>query len=120
MPVAKPPNAAAAPVPERAGAVLPFTEIWLVDFEFVAGDGDVPRPVCMVAREYRSGREIRMWEDELNRLRAAPFDTGPRSVMVAYFASAEIGCFEALGWERPANIIDLFAEFRVETNGLRL
>ena len=62
MPVATPPNAAAAPVPKRAGAELPFDEIWLVDFEFVAGDGDVPRPVCMVALELRSGREIRMWE----------------------------------------------------------
>ena len=120
MPVATPPNAAAAPVPERAGAALPFDEIWLVDFEFVANGGDRPRPVCMVALELRSGREIRMWEDELAGLRAAPFDTGPRSVMVSFFASAEMGCFEALGWKRPANIIDLFAEFRVETNGLRL
>ena len=61
-----------------------------------------------------------MWEDELAGLRAAPFDTGPGSVIVAYFASAEMGCFEALGWKRPANIIDLYAEFRVETNGLTL
>ena len=120
MPVATLPNAAAAPVPERTGAELPFDEIWFVDFEFVTGDGGVPRPVCMVALELRSGREIRIWEDELTGLRAAPFDTGPRSVMVAYFASAEIGCFEALGWKRPANIIDLYAEFRVETNGLTL
>ena len=31
---------------------------------------------------------------------------------------AELSCFLALSWPFPANIIDLFAEFRVETNGL--
>ena len=109
-----------APVPQRTGAALPFDQIWLVDFEFGVLDGDVQRPVCMVAQEYLTGQEIRMWADELAELRSAPFDTGPRSVLVAYYASAELGCFETLGWPRPANIIDLFAEFRVETNGLRL
>ena len=109
-----------APVPQRTGAALPFDQIWLVDFEFGALDGDVQRPVCMVAQEHLTGQEIRMWEDELAELRSAPFDTGPRSVLVAYYASAELGCFETLRWPRPANIIDLFAEFRVETNGLKL
>ena len=109
-----------APVPPRTGAALPFEQVWLVDFEFVANGGDVQRPVCMVAREHLTGQEIRMWEDELAELRSAPFDTGPRSVLVAYYASAELGCFQTLGWPDPANVIDLFAEFRVETNGLRL
>jgi hypothetical protein len=40
-------------------------------------------------------------------------------LFVAYFASAEMDCFAALGWEYPANLVDLFAEFRCLTNGLR-
>ena len=44
---------------------LPFSEIWALDFEFVAESGAVPVPVCMVARELISGRLIRLWQDEL-------------------------------------------------------
>jgi hypothetical protein len=36
---------------------------------------------------------------------------------VAYYASAELGCHLALGWPVPATVLDLFAEFRVATNG---
>jgi DNA polymerase I len=98
---------------------LPYKEIWCCDFEFHGTDGGVPVPVCMVAKEVRSGRTYRIWQDELAGLAAPPFDTGPDALFVAYFASAEIGCFLALGWEPPARILDLFTEFRAETNGGR-
>jgi hypothetical protein len=101
----------------RALATLPYREVWAVDFEYRALPGDRPEPVCMVACELRSGRWIRLWEDELLSLRLAPFDTGPETLFVAYFASAELGCFETLGWQHPRRIIDLFCEFRAETNG---
>jgi hypothetical protein len=39
-------------------------------------------------------------------------------LVVAYYAPAEIGCFLALGWPVPTRIIDLYAEFRRETNAL--
>jgi DNA polymerase I len=39
-------------------------------------------------------------------------------LFVAYYASAELGCFRALGWPKPANILDLYVEFRDRTNGL--
>ena len=99
---------------------LPFEEVWAVDFEFAAPTGGRSEPVCMVALELLSGKIIRLWADELNALAAAPFDTGPQSLFVAYYASAEIGCFLALGWEVPARILDLFCEFRAETNGTAL
>jgi hypothetical protein len=35
---------------------LPYREIWALDFEFVTANGEQPVPVCMVARELRSGR----------------------------------------------------------------
>lgn len=99
--------------------LLPFREIWLLDFEF-QGAPEISWVVCMVAREFRSGRVIRMWRDDLVKLRRAPFDVGPDTVVVAYYASAEIGCFLALGWPPPANILDLFTEHRCATNGLSL
>ena len=37
---------------------LPFREIWCVDFEFHGGDGERPIPVCYVAHEVRSGRQV--------------------------------------------------------------
>jgi hypothetical protein len=72
----------------------------------------------MVARELNTGREIRVWRRELLSLRAAPFNIGPDSVFVAYFASAELGCFLELGWSLPVNVVDLFVEHKRETNGL--
>jgi DNA polymerase I len=72
----------------------------------------------MVAKEFRSGREIRMWEDELHSHTQAPFNTGPRSLFVAYYIPAEMSCFIQLGWQMPQYALDLYVEHRVETNGL--
>ena len=51
---------------------LPFARIWLVDFEFRAQPGERPEPVCLVARELRSGELIRVWQDDLRRLNRPP------------------------------------------------
>ena len=95
-----------------------FSEVWLVDFEFSQPDGERPNPICMVAREYWSRRLVRVWQDELQALSRAPFAMAADSLFVAYFASAELGCFLALGWPMPARILDLYVEFRNSTNGL--
>ena len=55
--------------------MIPFRECWACDFEFRADRGERPWPVCMVARELHTGREIRMWRGELTTLRCAPFNT---------------------------------------------
>jgi hypothetical protein len=47
-----------------------------------------------------------------------PFPIEEDTLFVAYYASAELGCFLALGWPMPARVLDLFAEFRCVTNGL--
>jgi DNA polymerase I len=94
-----------------------FQEIWCVDFEFRADPGEFPWPVCMVARETKTGRELRIWRNDLLALSRAPFDIGPDTLFVAYFASAELGCFLELGWQLPENVLDLYVEHRVETNG---
>ena len=96
---------------------LPFRQVWAVDFEFIARPGERPDPVCLVARELRSGEMVRLWQDEQRRP-APPFPVDKTALFVAYFASAELGCFKALGWSMPARILDLYAEYRVQTNGL--
>jgi hypothetical protein len=87
-----------------------------VDFEFVALPGERPVPICLVAHELRSGRILRVWHDQFGR--APPFPIGADALFVAYYASAELGCFRVLGWPMPARILDLYAEFRDRTSGL--
>jgi len=100
----------------RVGPVE-FREVWLVDFEFLASPGERPIPVCLVARELATGRQVSLWQEELHRHQAPPYETGPDALFVAYYASAEIGCHLALGWSVPMYVLDLFAEFRNLTNG---
>ncbi|NRP27460.1 DNA polymerase I, thermostable [Marinobacterium sp. xm-d-420] len=98
--------------------MAPIKSIWFVDFEFIAVDGNNPKVVCLVAYEYLSGRTLRYWQDELEQMENPPYDIGKDSVFVAYYASAEMGCHLALGWEMPERVIDLYVEFRNLTNGL--
>ena len=95
-----------------------FEEIWCVDTEYSAPTGHRPRPICLVGVELRSGRQLRLWEDQLAQLRAAPFRTDSGSLFVAYAAAAEFSVFHVLGWPAPERTLDLFFEFRALTNGL--
>ena len=105
--------------------LLPFTHVVAVDFEFELGghdtieaagrSGERPRPVCVVAKELRSGETWRLWRGEFGS--APPFPVDADTLLVAYYASAELGCFKALGWPPPAYVLDLFAEFRSRANG---
>jgi hypothetical protein len=93
-----------------------WEEIVLADFEFEVRPGEGPVPVCLVAQELRSGRKFRLLAEQLGS--EPPYAHGPGVLFVAYYASAELGCYLALGWPMPANILDLFCEFRCRTNGL--
>ncbi|MBC8287879.1 MAG: DNA polymerase I [Nitrospinae bacterium] len=98
-----------------------FRQVWLVDFEFVAPDGERPdQVVCLVAKELVGGHTMRLWEDELRRLKLPPYPVGADSLFVAYYASAEFNCHLSLGWPLPENVLDLFTEFRCVTNGKTL
>jgi hypothetical protein len=68
----------------------------------------------MVARDLCTGQEWRVFEGDFGF--TPPFPIGKDAVFVAYYASAELGSFRALGWPMPANILDLFVEFRDRTN----
>ena len=99
-------------------ALLPYKEVWMVDFEFSAPPGDRQRVICMVAREFKTGETLRIWEDELETMADPPFSAGPDALYVAYYASAEMGCHLSLGWLMPENLLDLFTEFRNLRNGI--
>ncbi len=62
-----------------------FREVWLVDFEFSAPPGKRPDPVCLVAREYWSGRTLRLWQDELRARSEPPYPTDSGTLFVAYY-----------------------------------
>lgn len=94
-----------------------------IDFEFRPKGGIEGNPIeviCMVAYDAANRSYYRLWEDELRSLSKPPFPVDSDTVLVAYFASAEMSCYEALEWDTPENILDLYVEFRNLTNGLFL
>lgn len=65
-----------------------FPVVWLVDFEFSAPSGERPTPLCLVAREFFTGRLIRVWLDgdqSLHGCNGLPFDVGPDVLYVAFY-----------------------------------
>jgi hypothetical protein len=103
-----------------------FREAVVTDFEFAATPGNRPEPICGAAHELRSGRRFRLWLDPIvpappgvDRLGSnLPYANGPDVLFVAFFASAELGCYRSLGLPMPERILDLYVEFRNLTNGL--
>jgi DNA polymerase I len=72
--------------------------------------------VLLVAKEFRSGRTLRLWRDQFGPVPPYPVDAG--TLFVAFYASADLGCHKVLGWPMPVRILDPFTEFRDRTNGL--
>lgn len=94
--------------------------MWFVDFEYHRPRvGELPRPICVSAYNPETEHHVRTWLWDGAPLQS-PFTMTASSVLVAYAAQAELICFIKLGWNLPANVIDLFAEFRRATNGRRL
>ena len=75
-----------------------YREVWGVDFEYEAVDGERPRPVCMVAIEFGTGRAVRWWRDQLEAAAAPPYPTDAGVLVVAYYAAGDLSCHLALGW----------------------
>lgn len=98
---------------------LPYLRIVALDFEFEFGGhaGNRPRPVCMVAKELRSGQAWRIWRGEFGT--SPPFPIDADTLIVGFMTSAEFGCFRVLDWPMPARVLDLYVEFRCRLNGTR-
>ena len=101
---------------------LPFREIWIVDTEFYPGPGlanggvagDPVTPLCLVALEMRSGRLVRLWQDQLGPF--PPYRLDNDALIVGYMLAAEFGFHAALGWGEPACALDAYVEFRHYVN----
>ena len=89
----------------------------LLDFEFGSRPGENPEPRCLVVFELPSGVTKKIWLDGVSNP-ICPFSTSSETLFVAYFASAELGCMNFLGWSMPEKVLDLYTEFRSLTNGL--
>ena len=96
---------------------LPFQKIYAIDFEYYGGDGEIPKIVCMVIQNIRTAEISHVWQDELRKMKTPPFKTEEDIVILTYFAPAEIQSMLALDWCTNVSVMDLFAEFRCETNG---
>lgn len=97
---------------------LPFRESWVVDTEYYPGpgkanggrDGDAITPLCLVAYEMRSGRTVRLWQDELGPF--PPYRLDADALVMGYMISAEYDFHIACGWGEPACALDPYVEFR--------
>lgn len=94
-----------------------FQKIYCLDFEYFAPDGDNPRPICLVAREVRTGELLRLWLDG-GDFQESPLPSGPDILYVAYYSAAEWSCYLSLGWPLPSRVLDLYAEFRCIHSGM--
>src|SRR5215471_7162064 len=74
---------------------LPFQQVWALDTEYYPGpgyrhggrDGDPITPLCVVALEMRTGKVIRLWQDELGLF--PPYRLDADAVIFTYLATAE-------------------------------
>jgi len=89
-----------------------FENVWVADTEFRHPDGELPEPRCLVMKNWHTGQVVRMWLDATS---VSPI--GPNDLLVAYYASAEVGCFLSLGWPVPRYVLDLFLEFKNHLGG---
>src|SRR5512132_2207580 len=95
---------------------LPFARLVVCDTEFQPRPGDRVMPVCLVAKELRSGQIWRLWMGEFGSIPPYPIDKD--TLFIAFSAPAELSVSRACGWRDPARVLDLFAERRLAVNGL--
>ena len=95
-----------------------FDQVVVVDFEFEADAGELPRPLCMVAyvlnENLQHVRTIHLWRGEFGS--APPFDIGPDTLVVGYSLWAEMTCFKVLGWPFPVHLFDQHTAYLAASN----
>jgi hypothetical protein len=95
-----------------------FESVWVVAYSVAPPPGERPKPLAMAARELRSGRTVRLNQEELALSRIPPFPIGGESLFVTFGAAHPLQCQLAMGWPIPRAILDLQTEFRCQTSGL--
>jgi hypothetical protein len=92
-----------------------YEQIIFADFEFIAKPGEHPDVVCLAWHEWPSGHTYRLWRDEVGE--QPPYRIDAKVLFVCFVGNAELACHLALGWPLPANVLDLYVEFRNHVNG---
>jgi len=98
----------------RCGVEGPAGDIIVVDTEYSTPTGERPVPICAVAKNLGTGNETWVWLWG-RKVEAPSFPAD--AIFVCYSAPAEMAIQEIMGWPLPQNVIDLYAEYRVKTNG---
>jgi len=88
-----------------------FQAIWCVSGLTVRHGADRRVARYLSAQELRTGKAIDIAEPEAAR----PFPLNERTLLITFDA---VSLLEALRWQEPPHLIDLFAEYRAATNGL--
>ena len=73
-----------------------------MDSEFASSSGSLPVPHTVVGYEIHSGRTLRLFGEELTRLKAPPYEIGPKSLLWATILPRN-STHLALGWAHPQN-----------------
>jgi hypothetical protein len=94
--------------------LVQYRSVWVIDTEFQQPDGEPNTPVCLCAEELHSGRRLELFFD---RPHSSPFEL-KGSLFVCYSAAAEWKTLIALGWELPANVLELYFEYVNHINGV--
>ena len=95
-----------------------FGTVTVCDFEYECADGDLPKPLCMVAyvldENLQQVHSIRLWRGDFST--TPPFNIGLDTLFVAYSAWAELTCFDVLGWKFPIYVFDLHTAYLAAGN----
>lgn len=93
-----------------------YAEVWAADCEYRQTPEGFPDVVCIVMQEVFDRRPaLRLFVGEFPK--ECPIDfSRPNTLFISYAAPVELGCFLQLGWAFPRNVLDLFAEARMNAN----
>jgi hypothetical protein len=95
---------------------VPFDRVIVLDHEFDHPAGGLPDPLCLVARDLKTGERITRWLDKGDP-GPCPYDTGPGTLIIGHAINAECLCHRVLGWPLPTYTLCTYAETRAALNG---
>lgn len=97
--------------------LVEYEKIWFLGISAEIAEGENPNHLVLVAQELYTGQKVVVGKGDFKC--ASLFDVGESVLVVSFFASIEMGAFLSQEWTLPVNLLDLFAEFRCQHNGLR-
>jgi len=97
--------------------LINFDDIVAMDTEYRTSGVGKPVPICLASESMVTGDKTQVWvgDEDFDR---DTLSISSNTLVVTYFASAELQFLQELGVEFPENIIDLYVEFRKHVNGI--